>query len=79
MMMVSTRAYMEPPPGPASIQSEGLWQNIPFLLLIVGLAGGVMVVALVRQAKHHQHELTAFSVVYNKARPANPAPAGPKI
>ncbi|MFO7540912.1 MAG: AAA family ATPase, partial [Chloroflexota bacterium] len=45
------QGILEPPPGPASIQSEGLWQNIPFLLLVVGLAGGVMVVALVRQAK----------------------------
>ena len=45
------QGFMEPPPGPAPIRPAGLWQNMPILLLLIGTAGAIMIIAFVRQSQ----------------------------
>lgn len=45
------QGYMQPPAGPAPVRPVGLWQNMPALLLFIGVAGAVMIVVFMRQTQ----------------------------
>jgi outer membrane protein assembly factor BamB len=45
------QGIMEPSPGPSPIRPVNLWDNMPFLLLLLGAAGGIAVTVLLRQAQ----------------------------
>jgi hypothetical protein len=45
------QGFLEPPPGPPTIAPVGLPDNTPFLLLLLGVVGGIVFLVIVRQVQ----------------------------
>ena len=52
--------FMEPPAGPAPLAPDGLADNTPFLLLVLGIVVGAMAIAVIRQSQTPSAQANRF-------------------